>query len=47
MTRPYAIGVIEQLTSREVEVLTMMAAGQSNKAIAGTWSSASTRSRNT
>ena len=34
MTRPYAIGVIEQLTSREVEVLTMMAAGQSNKAIA-------------
>ena len=34
ITRPYAPGLIDQLTSREVEVLTMMAAGQSNKAIA-------------
>ena len=35
-TAPAAVpGLVEQLTSRELEVLTMLAAGKSNQAIAG------------
>ena len=33
--RAAAPGLVEQLTSRELEVLTMLAAGRSNQAIAG------------